>query len=109
MTILAATVTPGPTNTPSFTPTPAAGGRRAASSTPQLLAWSLGPTNPFQGDTIVMTYTVWSPGAQGVSLGADIGPDSNPLNRTTDGAHDVTNAPVVAGTNTLTRLFSLNG
>src|SRR5207244_21681 len=62
------TATPSITSTPTITPTP---------TVPTLVNVALAPTTAFMGSSIVLTYTVFSPSAQQVGLGADMAPDGS--------------------------------
>ncbi len=84
------------TNTVTPSPTP---------TTPTLIDVALAPTTAFRASTIVLSYTVFSPVAQQVALGADMTPD---------GTGTFTNDPnndrvvsIAAGMNIVTRVFNM--
>jgi hypothetical protein len=80
-------------------------GPTATPAVPSLLDMDLAPTTAARGSSIVLTYTLYSPTAQQIGLGADMAPES-----TTNFAPDTPNdrvVSVVAGTNVVTRSFNL--
>ena len=109
LTILQATVTPAPTRTPTITLTPTlTPTSNVPTSTPSvtvLQAVALGPNPAFGGQTLVLTYTVWSPTNQLVSLGADMAPAGTGAYQN-DPVNDL-DIQVHPGLNNVTRLFNL--
>ncbi len=97
------TPTSTPTATPTFTPVPPT----PTPTAPVLLGVDVAPTVTSPGSSLVLTYTVFSPGSQSISLGAGIRP-SGSCCWTYDPANDRT-LTIPAGTSTVTRLFTVPG
>ena len=102
------TSTPTDTDTPSstdtFTPPPSATAT-ATPTQPVLQSVALGPNPAYGGQTIVMSYTVWSPSQQVVSLGADMAPAGT--GQYLDDQPNNAQVTVNPGLNTVTRIFNL--
>ncbi len=88
------TFTPTITRTPTITPTP---------TQPVLVDVGLAPTVGDPGGSLVLSYTVFAPAAQTVSLGAGIRINGT-FNFTSDPANDRT-LGIIAGTSVVTRTF----
>jgi len=92
------TMTLPPTITPTATITP-------TPTQPALVAVAVGPANPVPGSSLVLSYTVFSPLGQQVSLGAGLRVNGSG-GWFYDGANDRT-VTVPAGTSVVTRPFTL--
>ncbi|HUS16124.1 MAG TPA: polysaccharide deacetylase family protein [Chloroflexia bacterium] len=95
---LTPTITPLPTHTlsPTITPTP---------TQPVLVAVAVDPTDPAPGSRLVLSFTVFSPVSQQVSLGAGLR-QTGSGGWFYDGTNDRT-LNVIAGTGVVTRSFTL--
>ncbi len=99
------TNTPVATNTPTITTTSTPAPPTATPTQPTLLSVAVSPLVASPGSSLVLSYTVFSPSAQQVSLGAGIQP-SGACCWTYDGQNDRT-LTISAGTSTVTRLFTV--
>ncbi len=100
-----ATNTPTVTNTPTITPTFTPAPPTATPTQPVLVSVDVAPTTVAPGSSLVLSYTVFSPTSQQVSLGAGIRPAGSCC-WSYDGAHDTT-LTIPAGTSTITRQFTV--
>ncbi|HEX9015871.1 MAG TPA: hypothetical protein VF960_07730, partial [Chloroflexota bacterium] len=98
-----ATPSPPPANTATSTSVPAS---TATPTTPQLLSVDVAPRVAAPSSSLVLSYTLFSPSAQQVSLGAGLRVNGGTSGWFYDPANDLTLA-VPAGTSTVTRYFTL--